>query len=148
MNSYWTHTVIKQWYRRNFRAICWMKCQNKLLRNCNPLFRSTFSWHCARWRILFTWPLHYFVHWRWHGVETQSETVACSSTKHSLLFTMTQKSKNLYGIDRVTVENRSGSSPQWWSGRSTTLHDVLNLWSRDLQPLSLWYAGIGNGRIR
>ena len=32
---------------------------------------------------------------------------------------------------------RTRSSPQWWSGRSTTPHDVLNLWSPIYDP-SVW----------
>ena len=35
------------------------------------------------------------------------------------------------------VIHKTRSSPQWWSGRSTTSHDVLNLWSPIYDP-SVW----------
>ena len=42
----------------------------------------------------------------------------------------------------LLIEKYTRSSPQWWSSRSTTLHDVLNLWS-PIYDHSVWgYLGI------
>ena len=42
---------------------------------------------------------------------------------------------------------KTRSSPQWWSGRSTTSHDVLNMWSPICDPSGLDTCGSGMGPV-
>ena len=54
---------------------------------------------------------------------------------------------SLCAVEMSAQVNFTRSSPQWWSGRSTTAHDVLNLWSLICGPsawgtwrLRIWWA--------
>ena len=53
---------------------------------------------------------------------------------------VTSQSKQWHiGIKKIIGRPRKNprSSPQWWSGRSTTPHDMINLWSPNYDP-SIW----------